>query len=69
MKTLASTIFCHSNKMVRNLHTALKEPFVVELNTPIQPGTSTTFDMEFESQVPKQVRRSGKQNAEGVEFS
>ena len=42
---------------------------VVELNTPIQPGTSTTFDMEFESQVPKQVRRSGKQNAEGVEFS
>ncbi len=42
---------------------------VVELNEAIQPGTSTTFDMEFESQVPEQVRRTGKQNAEGVEFS
>ncbi len=42
---------------------------VVELNKPIQPGKKTTFEMEFESQVPEQVRRSGKQNAEGVEFS
>lgn len=42
---------------------------VVELNEAIQPGTTTTFEMEFESQVPEQVRRSGKQNAEGVEFS
>ena len=41
---------------------------VVELNTPIQPGTSTTFDMEFESQVPKQVRRSGNK-CRRVEFS
>lgn len=42
---------------------------VVELNKPIQPGKRTTFEMEFESQVPEQVRRSGKENAEGVEFS
>lgn len=42
---------------------------VVELDDPIQPGATTTFDMEFKSQVPEQVRRSGKQNAEGVEFS
>ncbi len=42
---------------------------VVELHTPIAPGTSVTFQMEFESQVPRQVRRSGWMNAEGVEFS
>ncbi|MFN1835705.1 M1 family metallopeptidase [Balneola sp. MJW-20] len=42
---------------------------VVELNKAIQPGESTTFDMEFEAQVPLQIRRSGWNNAEGVEFS
>ncbi len=42
---------------------------VVELNAPIASGASTTFEMEFESQVPKQIRRSGWANAEGVEFS
>ncbi|MCG8373746.1 MAG: M1 family metallopeptidase, partial [Balneolales bacterium] len=42
---------------------------VVDLNEPIQPGQSVTFDMEFDSQVPLQVRRSGRTNAEGVEFS
>ena len=42
---------------------------VVELNNPIGPGESSTFQMEFESQVPLQIRRSGWNNAEGVEFS
>lgn len=42
---------------------------VVELNTPISSGSTTTFEMTFESQVPKQIRRSGWANAEGVEFS
>ncbi len=42
---------------------------VVELNSPIQPGGNTTFDMEFKAQVPLQIRRSGWSNAEGVEFS
>ncbi|RNC83998.1 MAG: M1 family peptidase [Balneola sp.] len=42
---------------------------VVELHTPIASGASVTFEMEFESQVPRQVRRSGWMNAEGVEFS
>lgn len=42
---------------------------VVMLDKPIAAGASTTFDMKFESQVPKQVRRSGWANAEGVEFS
>lgn len=42
---------------------------VVDLIEPIQPGASATFEMEFESQVPRQIRRSGWANAEGVEFS
>lgn len=42
---------------------------VVELNKPIQPGQSTTLEMEWDAQVPLQIRRSGWNNAEGVEFS
>lgn len=41
----------------------------VNLNTPIQPGTSTTFEMEWDAQVPLQIRRSGRDNEEGVRFS
>jgi hypothetical protein len=42
---------------------------VVELNKPIKPGATTTFKMEWDAQVPLQIRRSGWSNAEGVEFS
>lgn len=42
---------------------------VVTLNEAIEPGENSTFEMEFNSQVPRQVRRSGWDNAEGVEFS
>ncbi len=41
----------------------------VELNDAILPNTSTTFTMEFEAQVPVQIRRSGRNNAEGVDYS
>ncbi len=42
---------------------------VVELDKPIQPGATSTFEMEWDAQVPLQIRRSGWNNAEGVEFS
>jgi len=42
---------------------------VVELAEPLQPGQSTTLAMEMKAQVPLQIRRSGRDNAEGVEFS
>ena len=42
---------------------------VVELNSPIPSGEKTTFDMVFEGQVPLQIRRSGRNSAEGVAFS
>ncbi len=41
----------------------------VTLNKPIAPGEKVTFDMEFDAQVPVQVRRSGRNNKEGVAFS
>ena len=41
----------------------------VQLNKAIQPGDSCTFDMDFESQVPLQIRRSGWNSKEGIEFS
>tara|TARA_R110002096_G_scaffold83876_7_gene194186 strand:- start:9062 stop:10903 length:1842 start_codon:yes stop_codon:yes gene_type:complete len=41
----------------------------VLLNQAIYPNTSTVFEMDFEAQVPLQVRRSGRDNKEGVRFS
>lgn len=41
----------------------------VQLNKPIQPGQSTTFTMEWDAQVPVQIRRSGRNNSEGVAYS
>jgi hypothetical protein len=41
----------------------------VFLNKPIQPGKKAIFEMEFLGQVPKQVRRSGRNNKEGVALS
>ncbi|WP_417557954.1 M1 family metallopeptidase [Mesoflavibacter zeaxanthinifaciens] len=41
----------------------------VELAQPIQPGQSVTFTMDFDAQVPVQIRRSGRNNAEGVALS
>ncbi len=41
----------------------------VELDDAILPGQTVTFDMSFEAQVPLQIRRSGRDNKEGVEYS
>ena len=41
----------------------------VELPSPIAPGTSAQFDMEFSVQVPEQIRRSGRNNKEGIDYS
>ncbi|SFZ90210.1 Peptidase family M1 [Flaviramulus basaltis] len=41
----------------------------VDLAKPIQPGESVTFDMLFDGQVPLQIRRSGRNNKEGVALS
>ncbi|NJC25326.1 M1 family metallopeptidase [Neolewinella antarctica] len=41
----------------------------VELAEPILPNTSATFAMTWDAQVPLQVRRSGRDNKEGIEYS
>ena len=41
----------------------------VTLSKPILPGKKTTFTLDFDGQVPVQIRRSGRNNSEGVEFS
>ena len=41
----------------------------VVLAKPIPSGGKSTFDMEFEGQVPLQIRRSGRNNSEGVALS
>ncbi len=42
----------------------------VKLGKPILPKSTVVFDMEFEAQVPLQIRRSGRDNPEtGVRYS
>lgn len=42
---------------------------VVKLNKPIAANSSSVFKMEFESQIPIQVRRTGRDNKEGIRYS
>ena len=41
----------------------------VQLTDPIAPKTSVKLNLNFEAQVPQQIRRSGRDNAEGVRYS
>jgi hypothetical protein len=41
----------------------------VKLNKPLLPGKSTKLTLDFEGQVPVQIRRSGRNNKEGVALS
>jgi len=41
----------------------------VDLESPILPNSTVTFDLTFEGQVPLQIRRAGRDNEEGVRLS
>lgn len=41
----------------------------VVLPKPMAPGQTVTFDMEFLAQIPLQIRRTGRNNTEGIEYS
>lgn len=56
-----------NGKMVS--HETVGTVLEVQLNSPIMPGQKVTFDMEFDAQVPVQIRRSGRNNNDGVDFS
>ena len=49
---------------LRNYETILE----VKLDKSILPKTKTIFDVAFEAQVPLQIRRSGRDNVEGVRY-
>ena len=41
----------------------------VTLTEPVPPGAKAVFEMDWNAQVPLQIRRSGRDNKEGVEYS
>lgn len=41
----------------------------VPLSAPILPGDTAHFDMEWDAQIPLQVRRNGRDSREGIEYS
>ncbi|MBL7866323.1 MAG: M1 family peptidase, partial [Cyclobacteriaceae bacterium] len=41
----------------------------VNLSKPLLPNSKTIFEMTFESQVPIQIRRSGRDSKEGIAYS
>jgi hypothetical protein len=41
----------------------------VELKTPLLPNSVTVLNMDFSGQVPVQIRRSGRDNSEGIAYS
>lgn len=41
----------------------------VVLDKPIAPKSKTSFTVSFEAQVPLQIRRAGRDNAEGIRYS
>jgi len=51
--------------VIKEIETILE----VTLVEPLLPGKATTLTLDFEGQVPVQIRRSGRNNKEGVEFS
>lgn len=50
-------------------HNTVGTVLEVDLASPIKPGESVTFSMDFDAQVPVQIRRSGRNNNEGVALS
>lgn len=54
----------------KNLKFEIQETIMkVYLNEPLKPNSKTTFTMDWDAVIPKQIRRSGRNNREGVEMS
>ena len=64
----------HNIKSISQKNAVLKfkiEGTILEvfLDKPLKPNDKTTLTMDFNSQVPVQIRRTGRHNVEGVDFS
>ena len=55
-----------STVLKHNIEGTILEVF---LDKPLNPKEKTTLIMDFNSQVPVQIRRTGRHNVEGVDFS
>lgn len=54
----------------KNLKFEIQETIMkVELDSPIKPNSSTVFTMEWDAVVPQQIRRSGRNNREGIDMT
>jgi hypothetical protein len=61
-----------SSVLINGMEQELKEHetiLEVRLTKPIFPKSKTSLEVKFTAQVPLQIRRSGRDNAEGVRFS
>ncbi|HVX26242.1 MAG TPA: M1 family metallopeptidase [Parafilimonas sp.] len=63
-----STVYVKLNGVNQKLiyHETILE---VDLKTPIFPHSKNSFEVSFNCQVPIQIRRSGRDNAEGIRYS
>lgn len=54
----------------KNLNFEIQETIMkVELAEPLKPKSTTTFTMEWDAVIPKQIRRSGRNNREGIDMT
>lgn len=54
----------------KNLKFEIQETVMkVYLDTPVKPNSSTTFTMEWDANIPMQIRRSGRNNREGIDMT
>lgn len=54
----------------KNLNYKVRETILeVILSQPLLPGKKTLLEMDFSAQVPVQIRRSGRNNREGIDYS
>ncbi|TWP24725.1 M1 family peptidase [Apibacter muscae] len=52
------------------LNYTIEETIVkVKLDKPILPNTATVFTMDWEGQIPLMIRRAGRNNNEGIDFT
>ncbi|MBP9081212.1 MAG: M1 family peptidase, partial [Flavobacteriales bacterium] len=61
---LSCTRVLHNGKPAATQH--MGTVMRVQLTRPLLPGKSTSLTLDFRGQVPAQIRRSGRNNAEGV---
>ena len=54
----------------KNLKFEIQETVMkVELAEPIKPNSKTTFTMQWDAVIPMQIRRSGRNNREGIDMT